>query len=63
MGMSRKEWSEVFKHNNDPIKKHVINGINYLGTFGVFRKVENGAVFDMDCKTNKWIKNEALSVN
>ena len=63
MGMSRKEWAKVFEHNNEPIKKIKINGTHYLGAFGVFRKIHNGQVFDMDCKTETWVKNEVLSVN
>ncbi len=56
------EWKEIFKHNNDPIQRTEVDGVTYLGIYGVFRKVDNGQVFDMNPQTKKWDLNKILSL-
>jgi len=52
--MSLKDWKTVFKHSNDPIKKFEAGGNTYLGTFGIFVKIEGTDVYWMNHETKEW---------
>ena len=41
----RKEWMELFKHNNEPIKRFEFGGGTYFGAPGLFVKCKNGHIW------------------